>query len=332
MLEDALKYPFRGEESTKRLVIGGALPFLSAAIYMVGALLTLIVVGFLVMPFALVPRVLLWGYAAVVVAAVLAGHEEPPEFSDWKRIGIDGLRAAAVALVYSIPLLVLAFGVMGVASVTAPMAEQSPAAGPGATMGVVWGFFGLLVGIYALGLYYVLPAAIVNFVHEDDIAAAFHLRTVKDIVVSTDYLVAWLLGAIILLVGGIIALPLYFVLVGFVLRFYTIVVAAYLVTRGSMEAMGWTPPTGPDAPTPGATATGTSGDESSGEPVTADPLGERPGNPDSAQDTGRDNTSANHDATTSPDHDTTTSSDQGSASDRGPTSDPGADVNRDGAK
>lgn len=317
MLEDALKYPFRGEESTKRLVIGGALPFLSAAIYMVGALLTVIFVGLFIMPFALVPRILLWGYAAVVVAAVLAGNEEPPEFSDWKRIGIDGLRAAAVALVYSVPLLVLAFSVLGFASVTTPMAEQSQATGPGPMMGIVWGIFGLVVGGYAIGLYYVLPAAIVNFIREDDIAAAFHLRTVKDIVLTSDYLVAWLLGAIVLLVGGIVALPLYFVLVGFVLRFYTIVVAAYLVTRGSMNAMGWTAPTGPDAPSPGETDTVTSEDEVPGEPAVADPLGERSADGDTAQDAGQK-------ATDPDDHDATRLNKDDTAPD------PGADESRDG--
>jgi len=244
MLEDALKYPFRGDDSTERLVIGGALPFLGIAIYLVGLLLTLAFVGFFILPFSIVPQIFLWGYLVAVVGALLAGQEEPPGFDDWKRLGIDGLKAILVSIGYSLPMILLVIVFVTFVAI----ADVSMGTGPTATTQfalqlVVFGVMALAVA-YSLALYYVLPAAIVNFVREDDLAAAFHLRTIKDIVLTSDYFVAWLLAAAVVLVGGIVAFPLYFVLVGFVLRFYTMVVAAYLVTRGTMDAAGWTAPTG----------------------------------------------------------------------------------------
>lgn len=239
MLEDALNYPFRGENATERLVVGGALPFLAAAIYVVGLLLLFVFVGVFLVPLAIVPRVLLWGYLVTVVAAVLAGQPEPPGFDDWKRIGVDGLKAVLVALGYSIPLVVLIVVMVAVAAFTGAAADQAGGNGFSTATGLIWVGFGLLTVLYSLVTYYVLPAAIVNYVRADDVAAAFHLRTVKEIVVDGDYLVAWLLAAVVPTVGSLIAIPLYLVLVGFVLRFYVLVVAAYLVTRGSMASMGW---------------------------------------------------------------------------------------------
>lgn len=256
MLEDALNYPFRGENSTERLVVGGALPFLSAAIYIVGLLMLFILVGMFVMPFAIVPRVLLWGYLVTVVAAVLVGQDEPPGFDDWKRIGVDGLKAVLVTLGYSIPLIILVFAIVVVTGITGSVAEQAGSSGPVMVAEIIWVVFGLFVALYSLVMYYVLPAAIVNYVREDDVAAAFHLRTISDIAFDGDYLVAWLLAAVVLVVGSLVAIPLYFVLVGFILRFYTLVVAAYLVTRGSMESMGWTTPARPSVP-PSTDATDT---------------------------------------------------------------------------
>lgn len=129
---------------------------------------------------------------------------------------------------------------------------------------IIWIVFGLFVALYSLVMYYVLPAAIVNYVREDDVAAAFHLRIISDIAFDGDYLIAWLLAAVVLVVGSLIAIPLYFVLVGFILRFYTLVVAAYLVTRGSMESMNWTSTidldTDSDADEDAATATAAESD------------------------------------------------------------------------
>lgn len=243
MLEDALEYPFRGEDAATRLLVGGALPFLGIAIYLVGLLLVFLLVGIFVLPLAIVPRVFLWGYLVAVVAAVLAGNEEPPGFDDWKRLGVDGLKAVLVSIGYSLPLVLFVVALGVVAAVTGAFAEQANTAAASA-VGVLLVGFALAAAIYSLLLYYLLPAAIVNMVRADDVAAAFHLRTVRDVAFDGDYLVAWLLAAVVLVVGSLVALPLYLVLVGFVVRFYTLVVAAYLVTRGSMASMGWSSPVG----------------------------------------------------------------------------------------
>jgi hypothetical protein len=245
MLEDALRYPLRGEDATTRLVVGGALPFLAIAIYLVGLLLTVVFVGVFVLPFAIVPRVFLWGYLVAVVAAVLNGRAEPPDFTDWTRLGIDGLKAVVVTVGYSLPLVAALVAFAVVAAFTGALADQAGSSA-NSVIGVLFLLVGLGAALYSLLLYYVLPAAIVNVVREDDLAAAFDLGTVRDIAFDGDYLVPWLVAVVVLTIGNLLALPLSLVLVGFVLRFYLLVVAAYLVTRGSIDSMNWTTERGTD--------------------------------------------------------------------------------------
>lgn len=265
MLEDALQYPFRGRDSTERLIIGGALPFLATAIYLVGALLSIILIGYLLMPFALVPRVLFWGYLVTAIGAILTGRPEPPAFDDWKAFAINGLKAVLVTLAYSLPLLVGGFVFVILAAITGTFVQEvgeaggtasaAAAASPGvgAAFGIVLALLGLLALAFAVAMYYVLPAAVVNFVREDDIAAAFNLRTIADIVWNGDYLVAWLLALLVVVVGNLIAFPLYFILVGFVLRFVVMLAATYLVTRSVMQSMGWEPDDASESTEPAAT-------------------------------------------------------------------------------
>lgn len=240
MLEDALRYPLRGDAAAGRLAIGGALPLLGFAISIVGFLLLFLFVGVFLLPVAIVPRIILWGYLVSVVAAVLVGRTEPPAFTDWKQLAFDGVKAIAISTAYVIPLVVGIIVLTVTIAVIAPTGMQ--AADGGLLFDLLWMGITFVALAYSLAMYYLLPVAVVNFVREDDLTAAFDLETISDIALSSEYLVAWLLAVAVLLVGGVVAFPLYFVLVGFALRFYTLVAAAYLLTRGVMDAAGWSAP------------------------------------------------------------------------------------------
>ena len=126
MLEDALKYPLRGEESTATLLIGGGLAIAGLIVTGLGVLLSLVFVGFLALPFALVPGVIVQGYLADVMRHRLRGDPNPPTFEDWPDLFVDGLKMLLGGVVYAIPVVVGVVFFAIVAAVLAYATQASP--------------------------------------------------------------------------------------------------------------------------------------------------------------------------------------------------------------
>jgi len=238
MLEDALKYPLRGEESTATLLIGGGLAIAGLIVTGLGVLLSLVFVGFLALPFALVPGVIVQGYLADVMRHRLRGDPNPPTFEDWPDLFVDGLKMLLVGVVYAIPVVVGVVFFAIVAAVLAYATQASPDTssllGFALTALVFFGLFvyGALVG-------YVYPAAVANWVREDDVMAAFSIATLKEATLNTTYLVGWLLALVIAVVGnavGQVLLVVFFV--GVFVLFYVQVVAWYCYAEAYADAMG----------------------------------------------------------------------------------------------
>jgi len=226
MLEDALAYPRRGENVLVRHLIG--------ALLMLG--------GFLFFPI-----LLLYGYLVGVVRGLAAGDPDPPEWADWEGLLVDGIKYFAVSLVYGLPAAALS-GFVGVAS--AGLAAGVAADSPGAVLGFagIVGLFALLSAVVGLAAGYLLPAAIVHFVLEEDVWAAFHLRTIASNALTRPYFVAWLktiaVGLVLAVVGGILMI---FFLVGLLVFFYLAVVGTYLLTDGYLAGAGHDAAPGADA-------------------------------------------------------------------------------------
>ena len=101
MLSDSLDYLRTGEGWERTVLIGGLLAFFS---------------------FLLVPGFLVMGYLLRVVRATMHGEAaDPPVFDDWAAMGVDGLKAFLISLVYGfVPGVILVatfgFGFAGLAS------------------------------------------------------------------------------------------------------------------------------------------------------------------------------------------------------------------------
>lgn len=243
MLSDALRYPFEGEDAIGILLIGGLLLFAAGVIYLLGFLLSIVFVGIFLLPFALVPILFVQGYLVAVIRATVQGHDEPPKFDDWKRLGLDGLKFLAIGLVYSIPVVVLSL--VWAIVVTLGVLASDSAGGVthlGDALGAVFTgstiVFVLVVVGYTLVLAYLLPAAICNFAREEDLAAAFDLDLLKRVTLTAEYAVPWLLGYVVILVINNVAGILVFLLVGFPILFYAQVVGFRLYTVGYVDALG----------------------------------------------------------------------------------------------
>ena len=207
MVGTSLSFPTKGDDGFVRSIIGGALVLAGTVI-------------------PIVPQLLLYGYSIQAMRAGATGNPVPPEFEDWGDMFGDGIKAFVVLLVFSLLPMVLFVGVLifGVFATSLGTAAGSAAGGEAAAAGGGLGailLFALLglVGIVSMLFFYVLPAALVGVATEDEISAAFDVGSVKQIAFTGDYLVAYLVAGVVLMVGTIVAIPLMFLLVGFPLLF-----------------------------------------------------------------------------------------------------------------
>jgi hypothetical protein len=220
MLDDAISFPTTADDWKGTALIGGGLNLLGALVFL--------------------PLLVVYGYLLRVMRAGATGGSAP-SFTDWGDLFVDGVKlfalGLAAVLAAGVPLAVLA-GVGGaVAALTG-----SEAVGGGVLLGAV-----LVAGGVTLVLGYALPAAVANVAIEDSFGAAFDAETIVDGAFTREYATAWLLAALVWLVGNTIGSLLAVVLVGFVVLFYTQVVTAHLLGRGFAAGLGTTPANG-DAP------------------------------------------------------------------------------------
>lgn len=191
MLEDGLGYPFRGEW-VGRIVIGGALTLLS---------------------FLLLPILPVYGYLVRVLADTIDGAAEPPEWTDWGDLLVTGIASIVIVIAYAIvPLFVyglVVFGLLGVGT-----AVGGHAGGYLAGMGVLSML--LLLPVIAF-VYYLVPAALANYAQGGSFGAAFEFGTIASIVLSVDYLVAFLLPIVVAILLWIVTFLLMITFVGIVL-------------------------------------------------------------------------------------------------------------------
>lgn len=200
-IESAFRYPFRGRDGVQRVFIGG---LMSYAFFLV------------------VPIFVLFGYLLRVLERSAQGVGNPPDFDDFGDMIVDGLKMTVVSIAYAIaPLLLIIVSVLLMGS------GQNGGTAGGIVSGM--GAIGLLVSLLAaVVLYYVLPAALTNMAVEDDVGAAFDLDTIKRVVLSGDYLVAWLIPFALGILVNILVGVLWITVIGLVvvpfIQFYVQVV------------------------------------------------------------------------------------------------------------
>ena len=249
MFGDALSTPAKTSDSAVTLFIGGVLTLL-AVLGPLAALAGLSVspLALLLVPLSLLPVLVLRGYYVAVIAGGANGDPGAPSIVRWGTLVSNGVKSVLVSLGYLLPavlLVVLALGAL-VALVppevadpnTAPAAVESSTSDARA-LGVlaVLVLGGLLLLGYALLYAYVRPAALAVFAVSGSLREAFRLGRVRSVAGTGDFAVGWLLAGLVLVVGGLFALPLSALLVGFFLLFYLQVVAHSLYGRAASDVL-----------------------------------------------------------------------------------------------
>lgn len=236
MIEEAISYPFEGDDAITTLFIGSMLIFAASALYFLGFLLLIVLIGFVFFPLAIVVGLPVGGYYVDVLRTTVQGRDEPPQFDDWGRLFVDGIKAAIVTFVYSIVptaiFVVLGFVLIGAGGAT------------GDASGGILSGLGILVWLLAIPVYlvvaYVTPAALTNFAVQDDLSAAFDFSLIGGVITDSDYVIAAVIAIVISGVAGFVASILYTFLIGVVISpfiyFYAYVAASRLFGKAYLNA------------------------------------------------------------------------------------------------
>jgi hypothetical protein len=182
-------FPFEGADWQKRFVIG-------AALMLVGTFVPVI------------PLIFVFGYIVQVMRRAIEGQDLVlPEWDDWGKLGVDGLRYGVVSLVFMLPGFLVYFGGMGLYMVSAmalPMYAPMMEHGRGNFAVIPLFFVGSMIIMFVsifLGMILTflgaipLPVALAHFVAKDQLGAAFRIREWWKLLWRNKlgYFIAWVL-------------------------------------------------------------------------------------------------------------------------------------------
>lgn len=209
-IEAAISYPRERDDWVRTILVGGLLLFLS---------------------FLVVPLFAVYGYLVRAVRGTLADDPRPPAFDDWEDLIVEGVKAWAITVVYTaIPLVV------GGLTVGGAVVSFLLSGDVGATLGTL--ALGLSVTFVLFLIFgYVAAAALVNFAAEERFGAAFEFGTIRTVVLSREFALAWVVTVGLFLLVGFLtafanAIPVVGLILGSVVSFYASVVAATLWASG----------------------------------------------------------------------------------------------------
>ena len=223
MLEDALKFPWKGEKNVETILIGGVLSLLGVFF---------------------VPTLFVYGYLVRVIRQVAAGDDElPPVFDEWGDLLVDGVLAFVISLVYFlVPALVITVGAL---AWVLPVGVGTSVGGTGgdsiAILGVLLAFVTAAVGLLTLlAAVYLFPAAIAAFARTGSFGAAFSPSIIRQIGADGDYATAWLIAVVIGIIAQIVAGAVAITVLGLIfvpfISFYGNIASAYAIGRGIEDA------------------------------------------------------------------------------------------------
>ncbi|ELY43439.1 DUF4013 domain-containing protein [Natronorubrum sulfidifaciens] len=237
LLEDGVRYPFRGDRPTDRLAVGGLLGIVTAILIQFGAAAYPSLLSALFVGLAAVSSVALLGYLLRVFETTIDGDDAPPRFRPVGPLLRDGSRLGLLSLGYVIlPLAIIAITIGGL--LQAPFAPESAG-----FMGSLL-FFGAstIVLLVVLTFGYVYPAAVGRLADGGRLRSAADLRRTRPVLGDSGYATGWLFASLVAVPGSAFLLTALssatpFGVVAVFVTFYAHVVATRLVARGYRNAV-----------------------------------------------------------------------------------------------
>lgn len=232
-LDASLTYLRDGDDAVTTAVIGGLLLLASPLV---------------------VPSILVLGYLARGLRRTADGDDDPPVFGEWGELFVDGLKAFAVAFVYSLLPLALVAIAAAVSLGALIVVPGTGVGGAGAFPGsLAAGVLVLAAGLVALGLslvgLYVTPAALAAVADSGRVGDGFAVGALWGVVTKRASATGWVTAAVVVLAGalaiGVLSVvPVLGTIAGVFVQFYALVAAAAIVgwTRADVGPVATDPP------------------------------------------------------------------------------------------
>lgn len=213
MIEAALRYQTEGEDWIKRVLIGGALVFLSVFF---------------------IPIFTVYGYLLEVMRQVMRGETDtPPGWGDYDivQLSINGAKAFAILFVYGLIVGFVTLLPAGVFFVLGALLESGIISALGTLLASVL----YLVGIVVLAI--VAPIMICNFVVTDELTAGFDIDVLRTFITNRTMLRAIGLAIVVNLAVSIVSSVVFFTIVGpAIIGFFGLSAVAYIWADGFADA------------------------------------------------------------------------------------------------
>lgn len=162
--------------------------------------------------FLFFPIFFLIGYAVAITRNVREGAEKPlPEWDDWGKLFMDGIYVFMAQIVYTLPFWLLMCVSIFVAAGAGGLADSGSANVAVALLSTTGLIVGCLALFFAIALFFISPAIIVQYVITDDFGACFRFGEVIGIARNSigDILIVFLatfgLSMVASMVGGVLA-------------------------------------------------------------------------------------------------------------------------------
>jgi len=141
------------------------------------------------------------GYLLDVAQTAMKRQKKLPEFKDYGRLFVEGLKVIVISVIYAIPAIIVAVLAGASAWVSYGFGLSSAAAG--------LGILGMIVAaIIALIMIYMGTGAILNYADKRKLSEAFNFGAISKKVFTSKFFAGWILSIVI---SGIIGFVLGFI-------------------------------------------------------------------------------------------------------------------------
>lgn len=198
MIGDAINYPTQHDDWLKTILIGGALLFFS---------------------WLIIPAFILGGYQVRVLRSAAMDEETPPMFRDLGDMLVDGFKVFLIALAYILVIEVIIFIGLSIDSIIGTLIT-------------------LVASLFFIVALYLLPVAMTNFALTGSMREAFDISTISSAGFTGQYLVAFVVAAVINFVFSIVGgLTVIIFFLGLFVMFFGTIVNNYIIGQGCGPAL-----------------------------------------------------------------------------------------------
>lgn len=137
---------------------------------------------------------LVLGYQVKCAKTAMNKDYKMPKWGEWVKLFTSGLIVLVIGLIYLLPALIVMFATIGLGllGILTSVGDTSGAMASLSLSSMGLGMV-IMVALVILAMY-VIPAAVLSYAKDDNIASAFKFKTIVGKVLKVNYLINWIIS------------------------------------------------------------------------------------------------------------------------------------------